>query len=128
MKTLNSNQLYSTKKLNLCHTLPMSEELGKCEHPKCSITKELCHAWYHSFTELCYIQYIWQYIRFPLLVRVFTYGSGDQGSNPGWVIPKTQKMVLDASLLNTQHYKLWIKSKWSNLRKEEALPHLYTSV
>ena len=29
----------------------------------------------------------------------------------GQVIPKTQKMVLDASLLNTQHYKVRIKGK-----------------
>ena len=29
------------------------------------------------------------------------------------VIPKTQKMVLDASLFNTQHYKVQIKGKWS---------------
>ena len=39
------------------------------------------------------------------MVRVFVNGPGDQGSIPGWVIPKTQKMVLDATLLNTQHYK-----------------------
>ena len=34
-----------------------------------------------------------------------------------YISPKIQKMVLDASLLNTQHYKVWIKSirvKWSN--------------
>ena len=37
--------------------------------------------------------------------RVFANDSGDQGSIPGWVIPKTQKMVLDATLLNTQHCK-----------------------
>ena len=36
---------------------------------------------------------------------------GDLGSIPGRVIPKTQKMVLDASLLNTQHYKVRIKGK-----------------
>ena len=30
---------------------------------------------------------------------------------PGRVIPKTQKMVLDATLLNTQHYKVRIKGK-----------------
>ena len=29
----------------------------------------------------------------------------------GRVISKTQNMVLDASLLNTQHYKVWIKDK-----------------
>ena len=44
-------------------------------------------------------------------VRVFANGPGDLGSIPGRVIPKTQKMVLDASLLNTQHYKVWIKGK-----------------
>ena len=46
-----------------------------------------------------------------LAVRVFANGPGDLGSIPGRVIPKTQKMVLDASLLNTQHYKVWIKGK-----------------
>ena len=43
--------------------------------------------------------------------RVFANGPGDQGSIPDWVIPKTQKMVLDAALLSTQHYKVWIKGK-----------------
>ena len=46
-----------------------------------------------------------------LAVRVFANGPGDLGSIPGRVIPKTQKMVLDASLLNTQHYKVQIKGK-----------------
>ena len=51
---------------------------------------------------------------------MFANGPGDQGSIPGRVIPKTQKMVLDATLLNTQHYKVRIKGKveqfreWSN--------------
>ena len=36
--------------------------------------------------------------------RVYTNGPGDRGSIPGRVIPKTQKMVLDAALLNTQHF------------------------
>ena len=43
--------------------------------------------------------------------RVFATGSGDRGLIPGRVIPKTQKMVLDATLLNTQYYKVMIKSK-----------------
>ena len=43
--------------------------------------------------------------------RVFTNGPGDPGSISGRVIPKTQKMVLDGSLLNTQHYKVRIKGK-----------------
>ena len=34
--------------------------------------------------------------------RVFTNGPGDRSSILGRVIPKTQKMLLDAALLNTQ--------------------------
>ena len=45
------------------------------------------------------------------MVRVFANGPGDLDSIPDRVIPKTQKMVLDATLLNTQHYKVRIKSK-----------------
>ena len=37
--------------------------------------------------------------------RVFATGPGDLGSILCRVIPKTEKMVLDATLLNTQHYK-----------------------
>ena len=43
--------------------------------------------------------------------RVFANGPGDQCSIPGWVISKTQKMLLNAALLNTQHYKVSIKGK-----------------
>ena len=52
-----------------------------------------------------------------LMSRVFTNGLGDQGSIPGRVIPKTQKMVLDAALLNTQHYKVRIKGKIEQSRE-----------
>ena len=42
-------------------------------------------------------------------------------------IPKTQKMALDAALLNTQHYKVRIKGKVEQSREwSSALP--YTSV
>ena len=43
------------------------------------------------------------------MIRMLTNGSGDQSLISGWVIPKTQKIVLDASLLNIQHYKERIK-------------------
>ena len=46
-----------------------------------------------------------------LVGRVFVNGLGDWGSIPGRVIPKTLKMVLDDSLLNTQQYKVRIKGK-----------------
>ncbi len=51
-----------------------------------------------------------------LMSRVFANGLGDQGSIPGQVIPKTQKMVLDATLLNTQHIKAKVEQlrEWSS--------------
>ena len=55
-----------------------------------------------------------------LAVRVFANGLGDLGSIPGRVIPKTQKMVLDACLLNTQHYKVRIKGKVEQSREGVA--------
>ena len=57
---------------------------------------------------------------------MFANGPGDQGSIPGWVIPKTQKMVLDSSLLNTYHYKVRIKSKVELSREwSSALPYTF---
>ena len=41
-----------------------------------------------------------------LVGRVFTNGPGDLSSISVRVTPKTLKMVLDTSLLNTQHYKV----------------------
>ena len=55
-----------------------------------------------------------------MMVRVFANGSGDLGSIPGQVILKTQKMVLDASLLNTQHYKVWIEGKVEPSRERSS--------
>ena len=56
--------------------------------------------------------------------RVFANGPWDRGSIPGQVIPKTQKMVLDAGLFNTQYYKLQIKSKAEQSRdRSSALPY-----
>ena len=62
-----------------------------------------------------------------LMSRVFANGLEDLGSNPGWVIPKTQKMVLDTTLLNTQHYKVWSKGKMVKSR-EWSSPLPYFSV
>ena len=52
-----------------------------------------------------------------LMRRVFTIGPGDNGSIPGRVIPKTQKLVLDAALFNTHHYKVRIKGKVEQSRE-----------
>ena len=56
-----------------------------------------------------------------------TNGPGDRSSIPGRVIPKTQKMVLDAALLSTQHYKVKIKTKVEQCR-ERSSTLSYTSV
>ena len=65
------------------------------------------------------------YRNFPTVLYI-TYQL-DQVSIPGRVIPKTQKMVLDASLLNTQDYNVCFKGKVEQSReKSSALP--YTSV
>ena len=59
-----------------------------------------------------------------ITVRVFANVPGDLGSISGLVIPKTQKMVLDASLLNTQHYKVRIKGKVKQSRESSSsLPY-----
>ena len=58
------------------------------------------------------------------MVRVFANGPGDLGSISSQVIPKTQKMVLDASLRNTQHYKVGIKGKvGQSWERSSALPY-----
>ena len=57
-------------------------------------------------------------------VRVFINGPGDLGSIPGRVIPKTLKMELDTTLLNTQHYKVRFKGKVEQSREwSSALPY-----
>ena len=61
------------------------------------------------------------------MVKVFANILGDRGSIPGQVILKFQKMLLNAPLLNTQYYKLWIKGKVEQSRERSStLP--YTSV
>ncbi len=49
--------------------------------------------------------------------KVFANGLEDWGSILGRVIPKTQKMVLDAALLSTQRYKVRIKGKVEQSRE-----------
>ena len=62
-----------------------------------------------------------------LVGRVFANGPGDLGSIPVRVTPKTLKMVLDTSLLNTQQYKVRIEGKVEQT-KERSNAHPYTSM
>ena len=64
-------------------------------------------------------QHLWGYLP-DIGMRV-----RDRGSVPGRVIPKTQNMVLDASLVNTQPYKLGITGKIEQSR-ERSSAFLYT--
>ena len=70
----------------------------------------------HTHTHI-YI-YIYLYYRLIGLVgsRVFANSLGGLGSIPGHVIPKTLKMVLDTSLLNTQQYKVRIEGKMGTIQ------------
>ena len=51
------------------------------------------------------------------MVGMFANGPGDLGLIQGRVIPKTQRKVLDATLLNTQHYKVQIRGKVEQSRE-----------
>ena len=62
-----------------------------------------------------------------LVGRVFANCPGDLSSIPGHIIPKTLKMVLDTSLLNTQQYMIHIEGKVEQSRERSSALH-YTSV
>ena len=55
--------------------------------------------------------------------RVFANSAEDWGSIAGWVIPKIQKIVLIATLHNTQHYKVSIKGKVEQSREWSSALH-----
>ena len=80
----------------------------------------VCLRFYGISTMIGYLIHIW----FGPAVRVFANGPGDLGSIPGRVIPKTLKMELDTTLLNTQHYKVRFKGKVEQSREwSSALPY-----
>ena len=87
------------------------------------ILKKTKQNWHNRLSEL----YIQKNRHIGQVNRVFANGPGDLGSLSGNIIPKTLKMILDTSLLNTQQYKVRIKGKTEQSReRSSALP--YTSV
>ena len=57
--------------------------------------------------------------------RVFANGPRNRVSISGRVIPKTQKMILHASLLNTQHDRVQIKGKVEqSWERSSILPYI----
>ena len=59
---------------------------------------------------------------------MFANGLGDLGWIPGRIVPKTFKMVLDTSLLNTQRYKVRIKNKMEQSRERSSVLPLHLGV
>ena len=70
-----------------------------------------------NFQKIQLLIYICYLPDIGMMVSVFAYCQGGLGSTPGRVIPKTLKMVLDTYLLNTQQYKVRIKGKLEQSRK-----------
>ena len=78
-----------------------------------------------AFVEQCFVQSFIHilhtlYIHIQLIGlvgRMLANVPGDRVSIRGRDIPKTQKMVLDTSLLNTKYYKIHIKGKVEQCRE-----------
>ena len=66
---------------------------------------------------------IYIYWLIGLVGRVFATDPGDLGSIPGRVIPNTQNVVLDTSLLNTQQYKVRILGKVKQSKERSSALH-----
>ena len=91
--------------------------------------KLICHSWSYKWLSAK----VWEDEKYHgikmhigLGSKVFANVSGDRGSMPGRVIPKTQKMVLDTSPFNTQHYKVRIKGQWSTHTPARIHTHAHT--
>ena len=56
-----------------------------------------------------------------MMIRVLANSPGDLGSIPRPVITKTQKAVLDTSLLNAQHYEVQIKGKGEKSKERSSV-------
>ena len=65
-----------------------------------------------------------------IMVRMFANDPGDLGSIPGRVKPKTQKLVLDASLINIRHYKVRIKGNecWYTIKQSNQQIVIYKAL
>ena len=106
--------------------LPSFDTISNRSRQRRTMTRQ--HCWFDSLLLIPLTPfYFYQNWLIGQVDRVFANGLGDLGSIPGRVIPKTLKMELDTSLLNTQQYKVCIKGKVEQSRERSStLP--YTSV
>ena len=84
----------------------------------------MLYQWYWALFICSLADYIYSYIYnrlIGLVGREFANGLGDLGSIQGHVIPKTLKIVLDTSLLNTQQFKVRIKGKVEQSRERSSI-------
>ena len=88
----------------------------------------------HVYAYICTYMFIYIYIYIQVCIyvfgqacRMFTKGSREWILITHQIIPKTQKLVLNTSLLDTLHYKVCIKDKMDQFR-EKSCPHPYTFV
>ena len=97
----------------------------------CISCSAVCTSSFKSLKEftVSILIFLWSHLVLQLtglVGSVFANGPGDLGSIPGRVIPKTLKMVLDTSLLNTQQYKVRIEGKVKQSReRSSALPYTF---
>ena len=86
-----------------------------CKHIFCSLT-------FLNKLELTFLHTA----NIGIMVKVFTNGLGVQSQGESY--QRLKKMVLDSTLLNTQHYKVWIKGKVEQSRGKEKRPLLHLGV
>ena len=108
--------------------------LNKSDFPMIANLSITIHFFFRHMFTLLWINKIlllrygnWSAVHIPLILVVCLPSNIDQflwNTIPGRVIPKTFKMVLDTSLLNTQQYKVRIKGKVKQSReRSSALPY-----
>ena len=71
-------------------------------------------------TNVCRIC-IYTSIYIDLMSWVLANGPEDRGSILDELIPKIEEKVLYAALLNTPHYKVWVKGKVEQSREKRSL-------
>ena len=100
-----------------------NKEIFWSESVVCVLVYSLSHLFFIILSDLLIIS---NFFPIGLMRKLLANGTGDWGSIPGRVIPKTQKMVLDTPCW-TSYYKIRIKGKVEQSKKRSgALP--YTSV
>ena len=127
-----------------CDTHRLSSLLRSLNEPspRADVMFMIVFSWGGGFSQLSFMYVLFSFNIFlithfrvvlsfhpHLIIRItFANGPGDLGSIPGRVIPKTLKMELDTTLLNTQHYKVRFKGKVEQPREWSSAPPLHLGV